>query len=638
MSCPSCGAELGGETVLDDVHAVETVLLGARGASATTTHEQTTPEGEAFTGETPIANSAPIASELPLFAEHTDDEISHVTAQVPRRPSASEPVRAPGFSSDPPTRFLRGVDQHIELPSGSILDDYEIDAKLGAGAMGVVYSAKHVKLGRRVAIKVIAPTMGSDPQALARFEREARALASLHHPNIVDVSAFGALPDGRSYFVMEYLVGETLDERLARGRMPLDEALDIVDQMARALEAAHAQGIVHRDLKPSNTFLVHIPREQRSIVKLLDFGLVKLAVADGVERTASGAVIGTALYLSPEQARGPNVDGRTDVYALGCIAYELVLGRHPFPEARTPTAAIAAHLTEPPPHPRAIWPAIPAALDLLLFSMLAKDPSYRPTLAQVRNVIASVRSPTTAAGRAMRAATVHVRGSARYARLWIAALVAFALFLGIVIGASVLGGGPSRGEAPRASPGERGEAGRSTRRSESAPQPQLASADQEASLQSPVAEAGAPSSSVEPRGSNTASTDVAITGKAAIVIKKPRPADDTKGAVTAPVPANTRPKPAAMGTLAITSKPSAEILIDGARTGLRTPQADLRLGVGRHRVTLINANADINDTYTIEIKPGGTVMLDKDFSDRAADVPKIAPTKTIDPFKRTPSP
>jgi serine/threonine-protein kinase len=149
-------------------------------------------------------------------------------------------------------------------------------------------------------------------------------------------------------------------------------------------------------------------------------------------------VIGTALYISPEQARSPNVDGRTDIYALGCMAYELVLGRHPFPTARTPTAALAAHLTEPVPQPRAIWPGIPAALDLLLFSMLAKDPSYRPTLAQVRNVIASLRSPSTSAGRALRAATEGPRGDLR-SRVWVAALVAFALFIGIVIGATLLG-------------------------------------------------------------------------------------------------------------------------------------------------------------------------------------------------------
>ena len=461
MSCPSCGAEFAGETVVSDLHSAETVLLDPRLARASTSQADTTPTGSTLDGatddrahafghprhawlETDSLTGAPSASERPSFAERTDEAfvVEPVTRWLPRKPSvAAPPPPAGGISSEPPTRCLRGVHPHIELPSGSTVDDYEIDAKLGAGAMGVVYRANHMKLGRRVAIKVIAPIMGQDPQALARFEREARALASLRHPNVVDVSAFGTLPDRRCYFVMEYLAGETLGERLARGCVSLAEALEVLDQIARALEAAHAQNIVHRDLKPSNTFLARIPSERRSIVKLLDFGLAKLAVADGVEKTASGAVIGTAMYLSPEQARGPNVDGRTDVYALGCIAYELVLGRHPFPDAHTPTAAIAAHLTEPAPQPRVIWPGIPVALDLLLASMLAKDPRHRPTLAEIRHVIASVRSPPyPAAVRATRLAIEPLARGTLSPRAWIGALVAFALLVGIMIGASVLGG------------------------------------------------------------------------------------------------------------------------------------------------------------------------------------------------------
>lgn len=328
---------------------------------------------------------------------HADTEMESKTSVVPRSRSAQEPYATAGSSSDPPTKFLR-IEQHIELPTGSLVDDFEVVSRLGAGAMGVVYCARHVKLDRQVALKVIAPSMGADPQALARFGREAKALASLKHPNIVDVYAFGTLPDGRSYFAMEFLSGTTLDERLTHSRIPFADGLDVIDQMARGLEAAHAQGIVHRDLKPSNTFLQHLRGEQRPIVKLLDWGLVRILDADDAERTSSDAVIGTALYLSPEQARSPNVDGRTDIYALGVVAYEVVLGQHPFPHARTATAALAAHLTESPPLPRAIWREIPAVLDGLLHSMLAKDPSCRPTLAQVRSVIASLRSSTTAAG------------------------------------------------------------------------------------------------------------------------------------------------------------------------------------------------------------------------------------------------
>jgi serine/threonine-protein kinase len=524
MSCGACGAELAGETVIDDVHSVNT-LLGVARPGAASSSSDTTPNAAPIGGDARIKNNAPSESELSSFAEPTDEDIDHVTAYVPRRPNLAYPAPVGGSSSEPPTRFLRGIEQHIELPSGSVVDDYEIDAKLGAGAMGVVYGAKHVKLGRRVAIKVIAPTMGEDPQALARFEREARALASLHHPNIVDVSTFGTLPDRRSYFVMEYLVGETLDERLAHGRVPFDEAVDILDQIARALEGAHAQGIVHRDLKPSNTFLVRIPREQRSIVKLLDFGLAKLAVADGVEKTASGAVIGTALYLSPEQARSPNVDGRTDVYALGCIAYELVLGRHPFPEARTPTAAIAAHLTEPAPQPRAIWPGIPAALDLLLFSMLAKDPSYRPSLAQVRSVIASVQLATTTESRAMRAAPPPIMRSSLHARAWIVGLVAFALFVGIMIGARVLGGSSSNGNPAQVPPV--GVGATSPSEGSQAPAPVQPDVHAPAVVTGPAVDAGvAPARSplADTTKSKKPKLPIAVTIDAAVSVEPPMPA------------------------------------------------------------------------------------------------------------------
>jgi serine/threonine protein kinase len=200
--------------------------------------------------------------------------------------------------------------------------------------------------------------------------------------------------------------------------------------------------VVHRDLKPANTFLARVTNEPRPIVKLLDFGLAKLAAGadDRVERTQAGVVIGTAMYLSPEQARGPNVDGRSDVYALGCIAYELVLGARPFPDARSTPALIAAHLHDRPAPPRAIWPEIPAALDLLLFGLLAKDPAYRPTLAQVRQLIAGVRGSSPAAAPVPRLA--HLADHAarpRASRPALAALVVLAMLGGALITAISLG-------------------------------------------------------------------------------------------------------------------------------------------------------------------------------------------------------
>lgn len=353
--------------------------------------------------------------------------------------------------SDPPTSVVRR-ESFRELPPGSVVEDtYEIDARLGAGAMGEVYAAHHMKLGKRVAIKVIGQRLSDDDAAIERFAMEARTLAQIQHPAIVAVEHVGELSDGRAYFVMEFLRGESLFERLQRGRVALPEALRILDQMARGLDAAHGEGVTHRDLKPENTFLVHLPGEPPAI-KLLDFGLAKLAAGHAAaadrraERTQSGAAIGTPMYMSPEQMRGPDVDHRTDIYALGCVAYEMVLGQPPFPQAHTAPELYAAHLHEAPPLPRSIWPEIPPQLDLALFAMLAKDPAHRPTLEQVRKVIANTRG----ASASQRAATEFVGHRAAKQRKWkitIGAVVLLALIGGVTIGVSV-----GRHEAPVAAP------------------------------------------------------------------------------------------------------------------------------------------------------------------------------------------
>ena len=356
------------------------------------------------------------------------------------------------ITSDPPTGLVRR-DSFRELPPGSVVGEtYEIDARLGAGAMGEVYAARHISLGKRVAIKVISQRLSEDDAAIERFAMEARTLAQIQHPAIVAVEHVGELADGRAYFVMEFLRGESLFERLQRGRIPLPEALRILDQMARGLDAAHGEGVTHRDLKPENTFLVHLPGEPPAI-KLLDFGLAKLAadhadVDRRAERTQSGVAIGTPMYMSPEQMRGPDVDHRTDIYALGVVAYEILLDQSPFPHARTAPELYAAHLHESPPLPRSIWPEIPPQLDLALFAMLAKDPAHRPTLAQFRAVLADVRTQAPS----QRAATDFVGPRATNPtrrHLAIAAIVLVALVGGITIGVTM---GKRSSEAPIVAP------------------------------------------------------------------------------------------------------------------------------------------------------------------------------------------
>ena len=194
------------------------------------------------------------------------------------------------------------------------------------------------------------------------------------------------MPDGRCYFVMELLVGETLRERIARGRMGVDEVSAILKPLVRALEAAHQKGVIHRDLKPDNVFLVEIPGE-RPTVKLLDFGIAKLSKADHrIEQTKSGVMVGTPQYIAPEQAKGKEIDHRADIYSLGGIVFEMLTGRPPF-EADNAMEMVAKHLMEAPPKPSSVEPSLPAEIDSLVVAMLAKEPAQRPGLVEVTTVI-----------------------------------------------------------------------------------------------------------------------------------------------------------------------------------------------------------------------------------------------------------
>jgi serine/threonine-protein kinase len=288
------------------------------------------------------------------------------------------------------------------LAPGQRLGHYEIRGLLGAGGMGTVYRALDQTLGREVAIKALAPTFRGDPASLRRFEREARVLATLSHPNIATIYGFERL-DGSPYLVLEHVDGETIASRLARGPMPLDEARAVAEQIIAGLEEAHGKGVIHRDLKTSNVMVTPDGR-----VKLVDFGLAKTAAprsaadvsADPI--TAAGVVIGTARYMSPEQIKGENVDTRTDVWAFGCVLYEMLAARPAF-AGRSVSEVVAAVLRDDPDW-RELPSGTPANITRLLRRCLRRDLRNRlQHIGDARLEIAEAETdPSTAAAGATR--------------------------------------------------------------------------------------------------------------------------------------------------------------------------------------------------------------------------------------------
>ena len=286
---------------------------------------------------------------------------------------ASQPLS--GFL-ETPALVLAATDMAQEddrLVEGSMLGPYRVEAFLARGGMGDVYRAVDTRLRRPVAIKVLAQTKTGDPQRIARFMHEARTTASLDHPHIVKVHDVGHV-DGRTYLVAEFLEGETLRARIARGPMPAGDVTRIAIEIAKGLHAAHAAGVVHRDLKPDNLFLTIA-----GPTKILDFGIAKLAqdesVSDGFS-TLTGVVLGTAGYLSPEQIRGRAVDGRADLFALGALMFEMLTGSRAFACEHT-VDTLHAILHEPPSDALLERPGVPPALAAIVLRLLEKSPDAR---------------------------------------------------------------------------------------------------------------------------------------------------------------------------------------------------------------------------------------------------------------------
>lgn len=249
------------------------------------------------------------------------------------------------------------------------LGNYEIVGRVGKGGMATVYRARQLNMQRDVAIKVMSADLAADPEFVARFEREAHVIARLEHPRILPVHDFGH--EGELfYLVMRLVEGESLYYRLKRGPLPLKTAARYLTQIAEALDYAHAEGVIHRDLKPNNILI-----DQWDNVYLMDFGLAKMMAATQ-SLTQTGVVLGTPAYMAPELWRGEPIDARTDVYALGVILYEMVVGHTPF-ESDTPFTLMYKHINDPPPSPRETMPDLPAEVEAVILKALAKNKDER---------------------------------------------------------------------------------------------------------------------------------------------------------------------------------------------------------------------------------------------------------------------
>jgi len=262
-----------------------------------------------------------------------------------------------------------------------IIGQYVIRERIGDGGMGAVYRAEQPTVGRDAAIKVLQPQLSAMPGIAERFQQEARAASQLNHPHIVTIYNYGAMEDGTVFLAMEYLDGVSLHQLVARsGPLAPERALRIALQIAESLDEAHRNGVVHRDLKPHNVMLVE-RAQQSDFVKVLDFGIAKV---QGVDMTADGLLCGTPRYMSPEQLRGEKVDGRSDLYALGVVFFEMLAGRTPF-EADSILGFAHKHINEPPPSLSAIArrKKIPKAIEDLVQRLLAKNPADRPKSASV---------------------------------------------------------------------------------------------------------------------------------------------------------------------------------------------------------------------------------------------------------------
>ncbi len=346
-----------------------------------------------------------------VIATQTPEPPSHVTAPVPAPPPAPPPADARIEAKSAVTLDGDGARSSSSGPPSVTRDPllgrslggkYTISALIGAGGAGSVYRARHVMLQKDIAIKVMHPSLRKDPTFGARFHAEALAASKLDHPNVLRVLDFGEEPDGLLYIAMELLVGTELRALLWQGRMPLPRALDITCQICAALSAASEVGIVHRDIKPENVVITSSRDDEGDtvdLVKVCDFGLAQI-VKSGTsgEHRASSYIAGTPEYMSPEQVRGEELDGRSDIYAVGIVLYELLTGRVPF-EGEVAVEILRAHLTKPVVVPSKVAKDVDPEVEAVVLRALSKDRHQRPATArevraELRTVLERLRRPT----------------------------------------------------------------------------------------------------------------------------------------------------------------------------------------------------------------------------------------------------
>ena len=322
---------------------------------------------------------------------------------------------------------------------GETISHYRVLALLGAGGMGEVYKAEDTRLKRAVALKFLPLALVEDHDAKQRLLLEAQAASALDHPNICTIHEIDESADGRVFLAMAYYDGETLKQRIERGAAPIEEAIDIIVQVARGVAAAHDANIIHRDIKPANILLCSQGSGRGPVtgfggagaarVKLLDFGIAKLSGQTAVTRT--GTTVGTVAYMSPEQIMGQGVDQRTDLWSLGIVMYELLAGRRPF-SGENEIATIRAIADDRPRPLRQVRPEVPAALDAIVDKALQKDPNQR--YASAHDFLHDVEALRTVTGADATAATVAGPSASRRLSRRTMALGSVALVVAVVVG------------------------------------------------------------------------------------------------------------------------------------------------------------------------------------------------------------